>query len=63
MLCDEKGQKIAKITELIGPVREPYASAIPLTNNIKKYIGKQVFAMETNPSPARRKRKFRRTKR
>jgi len=63
ILCDEKGQKVAKITELIGPVREPYASTIPLTNNTKKSIGKTVFAMTSSPSPARRKRKFRRTKR
>ncbi len=56
VLCDDKGQKVAKVTELIGPVKEPYASAIPLTNSIKKYGGRIVFALESAPP----KRKFRR---
>ncbi|MCA2003667.1 MAG: Gar1/Naf1 family protein, partial [Candidatus Nitrosotenuis sp.] len=38
-VCDESGRKIAKVAELIGPVSNPYASAISLTNNIKKYVG------------------------
>jgi len=28
ILCDEKSTKVAKVTELIGPVAKPYASAI-----------------------------------
>ena len=29
ILCDEKGTKVAKIMELIGPVKKPIASATP----------------------------------
>ncbi len=60
ILCDEKGTKVAKVMELIGPVRRPFASATPLTNNIKKFIGKSVFAAEQ--SPASTPKKFRRRK-
>src|SRR3990170_2262802 len=46
IICDEKSSKIAKVTEMIGPIGKPYASAIPLTNNVKKYVGKKVFTGE-----------------
>ena len=59
ILCDEKGTKVAKVMELIGPVKRPCASATPLTNNIKKYIGKAVFAVDLSPA---KKEKFRRRK-
>ncbi|HSB50187.1 MAG TPA: Gar1/Naf1 family protein [Nitrosopumilaceae archaeon] len=58
ILCDEKSSRVAKVMELIGPVRKPYASATPLTNNIKKYTGKKVFAIEY--SPAKKQKKIRR---
>ena len=48
ILCDEKGVRVAKISELIGPISNPYASAISLTNNIKKFVGKKVFALEAS---------------
>lgn len=54
VLCDEKGTKVAKVMELIGPVSNPFASATPLTNNIKRYIGKNVYA---SGSPAGRRRR------
>ena len=60
ILCDETGTRVAKINELIGPVNRPYASATPLTNNIKKYIGKNVFVSES--APANKPKKFRRKK-
>ena len=59
ILCDEKGTKVAKVMELIGPVKRPFASATPLTNSIKKYVGKRVFAVELTPA---KKEKFRRRK-
>ena len=49
LLVDNTGTKIAKVSEMIGPVDAPYASAVPLTNNIKKYIGKKVFIVEETP--------------
>ena len=62
LLCDEKSTKVAKVTELIGPVAKPYASAISLTNNIKKFVGKKMFASEAPPAKKykenRRKRKW-----
>ena len=59
ILCDEKSSKVAKVTEMIGPVAKPYASAIPLTNSVKKYVGKKVFAL-TVSSPVKKYKKFRR---
>ena len=47
VLCDDKSVKVAKVTELIGPVAKPYASAISLTNNIKKFVGKKMIIFET----------------
>ena len=58
ILCDEKSRKIAKVMELIGPVTKPFASATSLTNNIKKYTGRKVFALEF--SPAKKQKKIRR---
>jgi len=60
ILCDEKSTKVAKVTELIGPVAKPYASAISLTNNIKKFVGKKIFAFDIPPAKKqnRRKRKW-----
>ena len=60
ILCDEKSTKIAKVTELIGPVAKPYASAISLTNNVKKFVGKKMFAFEI---PSAKKHKENRRKR
>ncbi len=59
ILCDNKSVKVAKVMELIGPVSKPYASAIPLTNNIKKFTGKKIFALEitAKKQKIRRKRK------
>jgi RNA-binding protein len=45
-VCDNTGRKIAKVAELIGPVTSPYASAISMTNNIKKYTGKKVYFLD-----------------
>ena len=60
ILCDENSTKVAKVTELIGPVDKPYASAISLTNNNKKFVGKKMFASEAPPAKKqnRRKRKW-----
>ena len=60
ILCDEKSTKVAKVTELIGPVAKPYASAISLTDNIKKFVGKKMFAFEI---PSAKKHKENRRKR
>ena len=60
LLCNESSQKNAKVTELIGPVKDPYASAIPLTNNLKKLNGMKVFSFEqTSPAKRKNRRKHR----
>lgn len=61
ILCDEKSTRIAKVMELIGPVGKPFASATPITNNIKKYKGKKVFALDS--IPVRKQKNFRRKRR
>ena len=61
LLVDNTGTKIAKVSEMIGPVDAPYASATPLTNSIQKHIGKKVFMGEE--SPAIRPKRFRGRKR
>jgi RNA-binding protein len=58
-VCDESGRRIAKVTELIGPVSNPYASAISLTNNIKKHVGTKVYFLE-EPAIKQKSRKKRR---
>ena len=60
ILCDEKSTKVAKVTELIGPVAKPYASAISLSNDTKKFVGKKMFAFEI---PSAKKHKENRRKR
>jgi len=61
LLVDNSGRKIAKVSEMIGPVDAPYASATPLTNNIQKYVGKKIFMGEE--TPAQRPKRFRGRKR
>lgn len=41
-VLDEKGRKIGKVVELIGPVRAPYASATAITSKFGK-AGDPVF--------------------
>ena len=60
ILCDDNSTKVAKVRELIGPVAKPYASAISLTNNVKRFVGKKMFASEIPSAKKqnRRKRKW-----
>lgn len=61
VIVDNSGTRVAKVSEMIGPVDAPYASAIPLTNNIKKHVGKQVYIVEE--TPVTRPKRFRGKKR
>ena len=58
-VCDESGRRIGKVTELIGPVAAPYASAISLTNNIKKYVGAKVYFLEEPVIKRNKSRRYR----
>ena len=40
---DQRGNKVAKISEIIGPVKSPYISAIPLNDKARRVIGKKVY--------------------
>lgn len=42
LLGSNTGRRIARIREIIGPVRAPYASAESLTNNMARYVGTTV---------------------
>ncbi|MFQ6010815.1 MAG: hypothetical protein ACE5KG_01425, partial [Nitrososphaerales archaeon] len=43
ILLDNEGRKICKLTELIGPKSSPYASSVPLTDRIRRSLGKEVY--------------------
>ncbi len=43
ILLDSRGKKVARVVELIGSVKAPYASAIPMTDRIKKYVGTKMY--------------------
>lgn len=53
ILCDREGTRVAKVVEVIGPTAAPYASASPLTNSAKRYVGRKVFA-QGRPAGGRR---------
>ena len=57
ILCDKNNQKIGRVTELIVPIKNPFASAIPLTNNLKKISGTKVFSLEQTPVMKKNRRK------
>ncbi|MBI2183820.1 MAG: hypothetical protein HYU39_02550 [Thaumarchaeota archaeon] len=46
ILVDEKGRKIGKVVETIGPVKSPYLSVTLLTDKNKKMQGSKVFLQE-----------------
>ena len=57
ILCDKNNQKIGRVTEMIGPVKSPFASVVPLTNNLKKISGIKVFSLEQTPTMKKNRRK------
>ena len=58
ILCDKNNQKIGRVTEMIGPVKSPFASVVPLTNNLKKISGIKVFSLEQTPAMKKNRRKL-----
>ncbi len=42
-IFDKRGNKIAKIQEIFGPINSPYISAITLSEKAKRVIGKKVY--------------------
>lgn len=50
ILYNSRGSRVVRIREIIGPVNAPYASAEPITNNIKRYVGKEVVSVKSGKS-------------
>jgi RNA-binding protein len=44
ILYDSNGRRIAKVHEVIGPVRNPYLSCKPLTDKIRKIFGVKLYS-------------------
>lgn len=47
-ILDRTGHKIAKVAEVIGPVRSPYISAVPLSDRVKRSVAKEVYIGDSN---------------
>ncbi len=45
ILVDEKGNKVGKVVEVLGSTKNPYVSAIPLTDRAKKVVGGSVYLL------------------
>lgn len=43
MLVDRSGRRVGRIAELIGAVRAPYASVIPMTDKTSRLVGTTVL--------------------
>ncbi len=41
-ILHDKRRRVARVREVIGPVRAPYASAEPMTNNMRRHLGATV---------------------
>lgn len=46
ILYDSKRRRVARVREIIGPVRAPYASAEPMSSNMRRYLGATVGIVE-----------------
>jgi RNA-binding protein len=57
LLIDSHGKKVAKVVEMIGAVRSPYASAIPLKGSPLKITGVKVGISSVVRNNVERKRK------
>ena len=42
-IFDEKGKKIARVQETIGPTKSPYVSAVLVDDRAKRVIGRSVY--------------------
>lgn len=56
ILVDGAGKRVGKIAELIGPVKAPYASVIPMTDRTARLVGAKVFSAGMAKPPRRPRR-------
>jgi rRNA processing protein Gar1 len=60
ILVDEKGRRVAKVLEIIGPVASPYLSTQPLTDRIERSSKTKLYLSEESASEDKFKdKKFR----
>jgi len=45
ILVDSKGRRFGRVAEVIGPVRTPYASCIPLTDKVSRGSEAKLFVI------------------
>jgi RNA-binding protein len=57
LLIDGSGKRIGRVIELLGPVRTPYASAIPMTDRISRLVGSKVFSGGVAKAPRDHKKR------
>ena len=58
LLIDGSGRKVGKVSELLGPVKTPYASVITMTDRTSKLVGSKVFGGGFPKRPRDRGRGF-----
>ncbi|MCZ6648246.1 MAG: Gar1/Naf1 family protein [Thaumarchaeota archaeon] len=44
VVFDERGNKVGKVLEVIGPTRSPYLTVIPANEESKRVIGRLVYS-------------------
>jgi RNA-binding protein len=61
LLIDGSGRRVGKVAELLGPVKTPYASVIPMTDRTSRLVGSKVFGGGFAKKPHDRSKGFRRS--
>ena len=62
LLIDGSGRRVGKVVELLGPVKTPYASVIPMTDRTSRLVGSKVFGGGLAKKPRERSRGFSRSR-
>lgn len=59
VLVDREGKRLAKVIDLIGPTRSPYASAVLLTDMVNKASCSKVYVLRERSDHGRGKKRRR----
>ena len=57
LLIDGSGKRVGRVIELLGPVRTPYASVIPMTDRTSRLVGSKVFSGGVAKTPRNHKKR------
>jgi RNA-binding protein len=60
LLVDGSGKRIGRVVELLGPVKSPYASVIPMTDRASRLVGSKVFSAGFASMPWKRDKRAKR---